>query len=127
MIEVPFNRAKKARYNLNVNEGHLSPLFHLFKGFLSDNKISRRALRRAGHERGGWEDGQVRGKEYHNPVRAQRKRRPAPGNSRKSGQQRPGDGSDFHAESLGDAAQTSSCENLGLHCPTWQPPWPLNT
>lgn len=35
--------------------------------------------------------------------------------------QRPGDGSDLHAESLGDAAEMSSCENLGLH-PTWQPP-----
>lgn len=47
MIEVPFNRAQNARENLNVNEEHLSPLSHLFKGFLSDNKaFSRGELRR---------------------------------------------------------------------------------
>lgn len=58
MIEVPFNRAQNARENLNVNEEHLSPLSHLFKGFLSDNKaFSRGELRR---ERGRE---QARGKE----------------------------------------------------------------
>lgn len=47
MIEVPFNWAKKARENVNVNEEHLSPLCHLFKGFLPDKKaFSRRELRR---------------------------------------------------------------------------------
>ena len=58
----------------------------------------------------------MRGKEDYNPVRAQRKRRPAPGNSRKSGQQRPGDGSDFHAESLvkvkGESEVAQSCLTL---------------
>lgn len=62
----------------------------------------------------------MKGKEDHNPVRAQRKSRATPGISRKSGH-RGQETADLHAESLGDAAETSSCENLGLH-PTWQPP-----